>query len=112
MEVDTAPLSSMAAKEAHPRSKTETSCSARPSEEDQPGWSIPAGLAAAPSDSDVESVDVLRFDEPDGRASFLAGEPPPLIARNAAAVLAAFGATAVPAHATPGGMLPCTLLSS
>ena len=105
MEASAAAHIFMAAKEVSERSKAQVSCSGLTAEEDQIGWTIPAGPAAALSDSDVESVDVLRFDEPDGRASFLAGEPPPaaLVARNVAAVLTAFGASAVPANVTPAG---------
>ena len=105
MEVEAARVFSMAPKEALERSKGQTSCSAHTSEEDQLAWTIPAGPGAAVSDSDVESVDVLRFDEPEGRASFLAGEPPPaaLVARNTTSVLAAFGAIPVPVGTTPAG---------
>lgn len=47
-----------------------------------------------------------RFDEPEGRESLVAGEPPPynaLRALNTSAVLAAFGALPVNAATTPAG---------
>ena len=51
-----------------------------------------------------------RFEEPEGRESLVAGEPPPpslaLRALNTSAVLAAFGAVAVPAQTSPAGE-PC-----
>ena len=58
-------------------------------------WAIPTAMNVV--DSDQDSVDVLRFDEPEGRESWIAGEPPPsqLTARNTAAVLTAFGAIPV-----------------
>ena len=107
MEVDAAMEVAMAPKEAFERSKAEVSCSARTSEEDQQQWTIPAVPAVTISDSDVDSVDILRFDEPEGRASFVAGEPPPaaLVARNTTAVLAAVGATLVGAAVTAAGTL-------
>lgn len=109
MEVDAAEQQlCMAPKDAFEHSKVVPSCSGRLSDEDQQAWTIPTAACALVSDSDVESVDVLRFDEPEGRASFLAGEPPPpaFVARNTAAVLAAFGATPVAAHVAPAGNFP------
>ena len=102
MEVEASVGHPMVPKEAIERSKAQVSCSGHTSEEDQVGWTIPVGLAAPMSDSDVESVDVLRFDEPEGRTSFIAGEPPPIM-QLAAAIYAAFGTTVFPAHATPAG---------
>ncbi|KAK9785259.1 hypothetical protein WJX73_007314 [Symbiochloris irregularis] len=70
-----------------------------PSSADEDHWSIPVGPAVQ-TDSDVESVDVIRFEELDGRAVFSAGEPPPSAAMTSA-VLTSFGATRVASDATP-----------
>lgn len=73
---------------------------------DPESWAIPVAMNVV--DSDQDSVDVLRFDEPEGRASWIAGEPPPtqlLRARNTAAVLTAFGAIPVPKSCTVSGTL-------
>lgn len=71
---------------------------------DEDQWSIPVGPAVL-TDSDVESVDVIRFEELDGRAVFNAGEPPPSAALTSA-VLTGFGAARVSAGSTPAGVLP------
>lgn len=104
----------MALKDGFERCKEPTSSSGRQTEEDQPAWTIPAGAAVAVSDSDVESVDVLRFDEPEGRASWIAGEPPPAqesAVKDCAAVLAAYRAATVPAGTSAEGkrVLPSSL---
>ena len=70
---------------------------------DPDSWAIPTAMNVV--DSDQDSVDVLRFDEPEGRESWIAGEPPPsqLTARNTSAVLTAFGAIPVPRSCAVSG---------
>ena len=93
------------------------SCGSKQSTEsnEADSWAIPAAMQIV--DSDQDSVDVLRFDEPEGRASWIAGEPPPSVvrARNTAAVLTAFGAVSVPKSCAVSGQPPtrtCNTLSA